>query len=142
MAVTVKYGIPQVDLEIYAGDDFPFSLHWNSSTDGSTPTDMDLTGTHSAQIRVQEADAEIVAVFSIDSGLAATGTLSIKLSAEDTRFLCMTPSARVVRDPDGTLIRKFTGRWDCQWTNGQGDVRTIAKGEVLCTLDVTRAVAL
>lgn len=137
-AVTVKYGIPTVNLEATAGDDLRFTLHWNVSEDGGPVSDWDLTGVHSAQIRVQEADAEIVSTVGIDSSLAAAGTLSFHLAAADTRALCLSPEARVTRDPDGTVVRRFVGRWDCQWINAEGDVRTICKGDVRCSLDVTR----
>lgn len=104
-----------VDMNLYRGDDFAFQLTVTNADD----TPADLTGeTAEAQIRQTEDAADPpAATFTCT---ITTNVITLSLSNTQTRTL------------------PPTGRWDCQLVSSSGSIRTIVRGAVTVTPDVTR----
>lgn len=110
--------IPEsLDLNCYAGDGAAVRIVVSSS--GAT---IDVSGDHEAQIRVKKLDTDPLDEFIIDDSDAANGVLLMSLTGEQTALL-----------GDG-----FKGVWDMQWTATDGQPKTLVRGTITCTLDVTR----
>ena len=131
MAV-LSYNPPVLDLVVYAGDDTSIPM---TITSGGDP--VDLTGTHTAQIRATR-DGDVLGTFSIVSNQAASGIVVLKISSE-------TADALVVDAVENTdyfgneLITApmFTGVWDWNY-DVAGITRTLVQGKITVIKDVTR----
>jgi len=103
-----------VNLELYRGDDFQFTLVVTNQ-DGSP---ADLSGfTATAQVRISAEDAGVAGtITAVITGNNITCSLAHTISAT-------LPNAAV---------------WDCQLTSAAGKLTTIVAGDVTMTADVTR----
>lgn len=105
------------NLTVTAGDGYSVALTFTDD-DGEA---LDVSAyTHSAQVRriPGAADAED---FTVDEAEAATGVVTISLTAEQTRSL-----------------RPGTNFWDLERAVGDGDPQTILGGKFTVLYDVTR----
>jgi hypothetical protein len=101
------------DIVIRRGDPYPHVIN-GQNADGSP---KDLSGTWAAQIRRYPDADEVAATFTVDASQAASGTVVLSLTEEDTAALV----------PGGYV-------WDVQWS-GHG---TPIGGAATVTADVTR----
>ena len=100
----------QVDLTLYAGDDFTFTL---------TCSGPAITGqTATAQIRATAANSSVL------------GAMTTSITAPN--IVNLTIPHTVSSSLPATAV------WDCQLTDGSGNITTIASGSVTTTPDVTR----
>jgi len=103
-----------VDLNIYAGDDFSFTVTVTNA-DGSTPN---LTGqTAKAEVRVTPGDATALVTFTCT---IATNVITLTLPHTASTGL---PAATV---------------YDCQLTDSGGAITTLIAGKITSTADVTK----
>lgn len=117
---------PEVlDLTLYAGDGFSFSL---AVTDASADP-IPLTGDMLAQIRVTRLETNPPATtFLINQDQATQGIVTLSLTGIQTQALS-----------DGTPpTEKFVGEWDIQWTPINAQPITLCQGKVECLPDVSR----
>jgi hypothetical protein len=104
----------ELDLQLYAGDDFAFTL---TLTDSSNQP-VDLTGaTAEAQIRTKPGTPDPPAA----------------------SFICSISTNVITLTLQGTATQDLVGSysWDCQVTYSGGTVSTVVMGSVKFTEDVT-----
>lgn len=120
---------PVLDLALYAGDGIAFKL---ICTDNATPPQpVNVTGDIQAQVRVDRSSVDPpLAAFAADMVGADVGEVVLSLTGVQTQDLMDAPS--------GVSKGKFTGVWDVQWTELNGEPRTLCQGKVECVADVTR----
>jgi len=115
MAVTVGALPAEVDVALYAGDDFEMTVKV-SNADG---TPVDLTGTTAkSEIRANAAATVVLATFTV----TAVDSSTFKL----------------VLDGDVTAALPASAVWDLQVTDAASKVTTLAGGKVKVTAEVTR----
>lgn len=117
MARTVISALPAaVDLRIYQGDDFTFTV---TVSDPDTGEVLDLTGLlPEAQLRASPTDEEILAEFDAD---ILDNVIVLHLHHADSAALA------------GSCF------WDVQLTDADGSIVTVAYGMVSVTNEVTRS---
>ena len=128
----LSYNPPVLDLVVYAGDDTYIPMTISS---GGDP--VDLTGTHSAQIRLTR-DGDLLGSFIVNSNEAATGVVTLVITSE-------TADALIVDAVENTdyfgneLITApmFQGVWDWNY-DVSGVTRTLVQGKITVIKDVTR----
>jgi hypothetical protein len=113
-----------LNLYLYSGDGFSIKLECKDSA--GTP--VDLTGSVSAQVRVDRVhpDDPPLASFTVDSVDSYMGIVTLSLTGVQTDALL---------DND---IEKFIGVWDVEWSPADKEPRTLLQGLVECVADVTR----
>lgn len=117
---TIKYTPQTLDLQLYAGDGS--GLRFKLVNVAGAP--LNISGDLRAQVRLSRDAADPpLAEFVIDDTDAATGTVLIYLTGEDTQALA----------PE----EKFIGVWDFEWKPTTGEPLTLCQGKVECFPDVT-----
>lgn len=114
-----------VDLLLYAGDGITFRLLCKNS-EGAP---VDITGSVSAQIRVEREDAAAVVSFTTVMTDAYLGIVRLSLTGDQTQELV---------DHESAVNGKFVGVWDIEWDPSDAEPRTLSQGSVECVVDVTR----
>jgi len=115
-----------VDLSFVAGDTFRIRIR---VVDPDTAESETLTGYDFQAEIAQLSDRSVVAEFE------ATPDPDYPASA----VILSLPPTETAKLPDLGSGTEFKGIWDLEVTFPNGDVRTVAKGAVLCVLDVTNS---
>ncbi len=115
-----------VDLSFVAGDTFRIRIR---VVDPDDDTALPLTEYEFPAEIAQLSDRSVVATF------AATPDPDNLTSA----VILALPPSETAKLPDLGTGSEFKGIWDLEVTFPNGDIRTVAKGDVLCVLDVTNS---
>ena len=118
---TVSFLPTELDLAIYAGDDFRIRVDVKQPNNNP----VDLTGDLVAQIRVDVDSPTVVTEFHLDDSLAAQGILFVSLDQDQTRAL----------DDVGSLFV-----YDIEFTDEFANTQTLFAGNIIMTKDVSRSV--
>jgi hypothetical protein len=115
-----------VDLSFVAGDTFRIRIR---VVDPDTANALPLTEYEFQAEVAKFTDRSVVAEFT------ATPDPDYPTSA----VILSLPPTETAKLPDLGTGSEFKGIWDLEVTFPNGDVRTVAKGDVLCVLDVTNS---
>jgi hypothetical protein len=117
-----------VNLKFVAGDTFRIRVR---VIDPSTSEPVTLTGYEIAAWIAKDDGHTNVADFDVaDDPDATNEALILTLPPDETELLFTS------RPPGAT---EFSGKWDLEVTFPNGDVRTVAKGDVHCYDDITNS---
>lgn len=112
------------DLAIYQGDSYDLFFRVKARDTNGVLVYQDLTGsTVKAQYRANAASSTVLLEFSCSLSNQSTtaGGVLVHASAAQT-----------------TALAVMTGMWDCQITYPSGDVKTVLRGNVTVTTEITR----
>jgi hypothetical protein len=110
----------QLDLSLYAGDDFSLKITRQDTTGSPMPMAGGFNG------HIKDTTGANITDFSCDSTDAETlGVLGVSLTAAQTR------------DMYSTHAPYFRGKFDIQWTDLDGNVLTLVQGGITVTGDIT-----
>jgi len=118
MASSLSVVPQELDLDLYAGDNFVLKVVRKDSTGTPIP----LVGSYSGTI--EDSTGLARTTFTVDSSGAASGILYLKLNTTQTAALCGSSNY-------------FRGKYDFQWTDNAGTVLTLLFGGVTCTKDIS-----
>jgi hypothetical protein len=115
-----------VDLSFVAGDTFRIRLRVVDPDDASAKT-----------LDEYEFQAEIAKTS--DRAVVAEFTATPDPDNPTTAVILSLPPSETAELPAQGTGSEFRGIWDLEVTFPNGDVRTVAKGDVLCVIDVTNS---